>query len=235
MPASALLPLTLGLWRSGNGAASPLRAPTSKQKAHVLARDSSTCRCCGFTSAQFQSVLPGKGLLSGTEDTFVTLCPFCALCLMLDRVGFMGAGTLIWLPEMSQADLHHVLRAIYVARLPGTPPAVAEAAGRALEALQARRTEAKKRLGSDDPFVLATVFQEELSEDDYAARGPKIEGIRLLLQDKWWVRGPGGVVDQFPAMAAFWRSPEGPYAKVPTDSWVALFERVTAEESPTRH
>ena len=139
----------------------------------------------------------------------------------------MGGGVLIWLPEITQAELNHIARAIYVARADETGD-TADAATRALDALMSRRTEAKKRLGSDDPMLLATVLHENLTESERAEAIRKLEGVRLMPLDKHMVRGRNGDTNGFPQIVKFWRSPSGPFASVPTSEWQALFAKVAA-------
>ncbi len=189
----------------------------------TLRRDDFTCRCCGFQSQKYQRVIPADPELEAGSP-FITVCAFCELCFYLDYAGLTGAGTLIWLPEITQADLHHIMRAIYVVR--GADHPLADAASRAYDALIARRMEAKKRLGSDDPLLLATVFQESLTNKEYAARKEKLEGIRLMPLERWLMRGPRGDVNQFPQMLKYWRSPEGPFGRLLPETWGALFDSV---------
>jgi len=226
------LPISLGVRQSpvakgtaANGAAA-LRSVSKEQYENALRRDDYTCRCCGFRSEKFQRVIPAEPEQK-TADPFITVCSFCESCFNLDRAGMTGTGILIWLPEIGQDELHHIVRAAYVARASGGP--VAALADRALEALRMRRTEVKKRLGSDDPLLLATAFEENLSAEDYAARAAKLDGIRFLPADKYLVRTKEGDVDQFPEMLSYWRSSEGPFAAFPAEKWQEMFEGVAAK------
>jgi len=89
-----------------------------------------------------------------------------------------------------------------------------------------RRGEAKKRLGSDDPLLLATVLHESLSPAEAKKAIPKLDGIRLMPFDKHVVRGAKGDVNQFPNLVKYWRSSEGPFAQFPPENWPEMFERV---------
>ncbi len=204
-----------------------------QQAEKAMRRQDYTCQCCGFRSLQFQRVIKaGAAGLGGKDPSEIaTVCRFCELCLALDIAGATGGGILIWLPEIAQTDLNSLARAIYVAK--SAPDAaegkLAAAATRALDALMARRSEAKKRLGSDDPLLLATVFMENLNDAEYAARGAKLDGIRLLPLDHWPVYGPNGDHNQFPNMIRYWRSTEGPYGKLPVESWLEKFAKPTQE------
>ncbi len=119
------------------------------------------------------------------------------------------------------------MRAIYVAR--SGDHALASQATRALDALMARRADVKKRLGSDDPLLLATALHENLTDEEYARRTTKLDGVRLLPLDRWLVRGASGDIDQFPRLVQYWRSPQGPYGKLPVEKWTGLFDSVTAK------
>lgn len=157
----------------------------------------------------------------------MTVCSFCEMSLALDRAGLTGAGILVWLPELSQAELNHVVRALYVAReAEGT---LAKAATRTLEVLTARRSEAKKRLGTDDPLLLATALLEEVDDKAYAARVAKLEGLRLLPLDRCLVRQGGGDVNVFPQMLKYWTSSAGPFGRLPVAEWEKMFEEVSAK------
>jgi len=187
----------------------------------VLQRDDYTCRCCGFRSERFQRVIPSIPEQK-TDDAFITVCPICDSCFNLDQAGMTGEGLLIWLPEMTQADLNAIVRAAFVARARGGE--LATLADRALEAFKMRRTEVKKRLGSDDPMLLGTAFLENLAAKDYAAREAKLEGIRFLHAERSVVRMREGEVDLFPQIVAYWASEQGPFGAYPAEKWMALFE-----------
>ncbi len=139
----------------------------------------------------------------------------------------MGSGILIWLPEITQAELNHIVRAIYVARAEEGSPIAADA-DRAWEALMSRRLEVKKRLGTDDPLLLSSVLQENLSENERRASLAKLEGVRLLPYDRHIVRMHGNEVNGFPQILKFWRSAQGPFAKIPGSEWQKLFDKVAA-------
>lgn len=220
----APLPLALGVRRPSDAETSVFVKPTKfKTLAEkTLRRDNFTCRYCGFRAEQYQRIIP----FADDDPPFVTACSFCEQCIMLDRAGLAGAGALVWLPEIGQAELHHVMRAIYVAR--AAKAEMSDAATRALDALMARRTDAKKRLGSDDPLLLATAMHEALTDEEYKGTSAKLEGIRLLPLDKRLVRTHKGDINQFPNMVKYWSSPAGPFGRLPVNQWMDLFKKATA-------
>ncbi len=214
----SFLPLILGCGLPPVAEGGGLRLPSKAQAEKILDRDNYTCRFCGFRSRQYQRVVP-------VEKDFATACGFCEQALFLERSGIVNSGVLIWLPEITQAELNHIVRAVYIARAEEGSE-IAAAADRAFDALMARRVDAKKRLGSEDPIVLSTVLHENLTAKERVAASKKLEGIRLLPLDRYIVRGHNGDFDGFPQMVKYWISKDGPYAAIPTLEWQKLFEKV---------
>lgn len=204
---------------SGATASSSIGLSTP-MRGKILSRDDFSCAYCGFRSERFQEIRPANldGIARmGRADDWVTVCHMCDQALSLERTGMMGEGILIWLPELSQAELNHLVRALYVARAEAGP--AGDAARRGLDALRARREDAKRRLGTDDPLVLATALSDHVSDEHYEGRGGKLDGIRLLSLDRRLQRTPDGEVDRFPDMLAYWRSKAGPFKDAPPAAW----------------
>lgn len=201
---------------------------TDELKNKVLARDDHACRYCGFQARKYQEInFIGKGdAASGPED-YAAACTFCHQCFRLDKVERMQSGSVIWLPEIGQAALHHLCRAIYVARISQGP--MAEAARDALEALLARKEEAKTRLGTDSPKILATVLQDFLETAEYKNRHAKLKGFRILPLDRRIIKEGELEFNQFPQILAYWRSKEGPFGDIPPRQWVNLFYEARAK------
>ncbi len=216
------MPITLGVRRK-SGAEFLSRPAKPPPPDAVWRQDDFVCQFCGFRAEKFQRTV--QGAWAGHERAALTACIFCEQCFTLENVGIVGSGYLVWLPEMSQAELHHLCRAIYVARAQGRQELLASRAQAALDSLLSRRAEAKKRLGSDEPLLLGTALLENLSAEEYQAREKKLAGIRLLPLNRRLgaTRGEGGATDQFPAILDYWMSPRGPFAGAPVDGWIRQF------------
>ncbi len=213
----------------GTGMASPWWQVSPAVQRTVWHRDLHTCTFCGFRAERYQEVV----VLGGNArdvDGMVTACQFCHQCLHLRLVSDMDSGALIWFPEMSQAQLHHVARELYLARISFD---TADRAKAILDWLLARREQAGARLGTSDP--------QELSARLAAAGArradvlpPDVEaGLRLLPLDRRIRAEQQLQYNQFPQVLAYWRSARGPYAerdgKYP---WLDAFEQaVSAAEA----
>src|SRR5688572_6597199 len=154
-------PITLSVvrpnWSANTNANRAVGTIGDEAKQAVLKRDDHTCQCCGFRSEKYQDVLHINGdARDWRDENVLTTCIFCHQCFDLMKTGQVRAGMLIWLPEISQPVLNHLMRALYIARV--TPGGLSEAAKDAYDRLMTRGEEAKKRLGSSDPEALAIVM-----------------------------------------------------------------------------
>ncbi len=225
------IPIVPGIVQSSRSARSPSGEGRSKNelttelKQKIFERDDQTCQCCGFKSAKYQDIHFLNGVTSDVRaENMVTACIFCHQCFNLDDVSTMRSGVLIWLPEIEQTKLHHIARAVYVARISQGP--IADAARRSLDILMHRREEMRNRLGTDDPFIMATVLKDYISSKSYELRGEKLDGVRIFPLDRRIIKESDLEFNQFPQILAYWRSKDGPFGgKIPKD-WVNLYRDI---------
>lgn len=88
----------------------------------VLARDHHTCQYCGFKAKRFMEVVNIDGNYRHNHiDNLATACPFCAQCFFLESIGKgdFGAGTLVYLPEMSQNELNALCHVLFSMMITG--------------------------------------------------------------------------------------------------------------------
>jgi intracellular multiplication protein IcmJ len=104
-----------------------LSAPNFKVIEHnVLTRDDNTCQYCGFKCDKYQVVVNKNhnyGTEHNSEANMATACKFCAQCVLLDGIGSDGAsgGYIIYLPEISQADLNNFCKVLFTSMLNDSP------------------------------------------------------------------------------------------------------------------
>lgn len=215
-----------GAGSSGSSSSAEAGRLPAELRQNIFERDDYTCQCCGFQSRKYQEILHKN---MRPEDTspgnLITVCNFCHQCFHLDSVSKMRSGVLIWLPEIDQATLHHIARAIYVARISQGP--VAEAARKALDTLMSLREEAKARIHTDEPYILATVLRDYIGEKHYVSRDKKLEGLRLLPLDRRIIKEAELEFNQFPQILAYWRSKDGPFSGKTPALWISLYQELS--------
>lgn len=84
----------------------------------VFERDQYTCQFCGFQAREYQEIINLDGNYTNNKlSNMVTACCFCTQCVFLESVGIdeMGGGQLIYLPEMTQADLNSFCHVLFCA------------------------------------------------------------------------------------------------------------------------
>jgi intracellular multiplication protein IcmJ len=231
-------PIILGISRSDPGASkkqsgagisgssSAVDGKISKElKQKIFERDDFTCQCCGFQSKKYQEIHhKNHNPADFSEDNLLTVCIFCHQCFCLENVSSMKSGVLIWLPEIDQAMLHHLARAIYVARISQGP--VAEAARKSLDIIMGRREEATRRVHTDDPYILAMVLKDYLGPKHYAERQKKLEGLRLFPLDRRIIKEADLEFNQFPQILAYWRSKDGPFGGKTPPQWISIYQEL---------
>lgn len=222
---------------SQRGRVAVLSKAVAESLPEVFQRDDCTCRYCGFRSTQWQEVHRTDG--QWEEDAPVTsaadgetVCFLCHLVLHLDVAGEQRAGRLIWLPEIGQAALHHIVRAIWVAQgVVGEPRTWAQSA---LGVLESRVDEARKRLDvSPDPGILADAISDlvgELGRDGFDARRGQLAGLRLLPEKKLMRRDDKESKNIIGEAVMFWRSADqGPYGKHLPKTWADELHKASAQ------
>ena len=217
-------PIILGIARSPGNASSlsGTGGVDPELRLKVFERDHHTCAFCGFTAQKYQDIhFIDQNPANTRMDNMQTACMYCAQCFDLEKTASMKSGVLVWLPEISQADLSHLARAIYVARI--SQGSMAECARGALEMLMGRRTEALKRIVTDEPYILSTVMRDFLGPQQYAARGPKLDGLRLFPLDRRIVKEGELEFNQFPQILAYWRSKDGPFGGKAPSMWKSVY------------
>lgn len=217
--------ITYGVSTHSNAGHSYQKDPediSDEVKNKILDRDDNTCQFCGFQAEKFQNtVYTGPSTSSLKDEHYHTACSFCHQCFHIEKIPYMQSGALIWLPEITQGELNHICRAIYIARITQGP--TADAARDALDLLMARKPEAKNRLGTDDIKVLSSIFQDFMEPKEYKMRHKRLAGFRILPLDRRLIREGELEFNQFPQMLAYWRSAAGPYGGTPPRSWTESF------------
>ncbi|EKD73046.1 MAG: hypothetical protein ACD_45C00474G0004 [uncultured bacterium] len=89
----------------------------------IYQRDNYTCQYCAFQARQYQEIVNiDQNYRNNKLSNLITACCFCSQCLFIESVGLdeMGGGQLIYLPEMSQANLNSFCHVLFCAMGNGT-------------------------------------------------------------------------------------------------------------------
>ena len=228
----ALIPLVLSAkkvsWRSPGEYESDSAFMSLRPK--VLTRDDYKCRHCNFRAVNWQEI---HHLNDDHNDhrleNLVTACAYCHMCHHIGLAGVNEEGILIWLPEISQIELNHLVRAIQIVKA-GRGPAVSpqsmpssvdreftEMGKKLFDGLKARSEEAKDRIGTHNPETLANIFLR-MSDKDYQRRGEFLAGIRLM---PLGVRRNGNR-DVMPEMVSSWQSTGGDFVGNKPKDWGSM-------------
>lgn len=114
----SLLPMTLTA-RRGNLKKFLARRSNEKFLAvrkKILVRDDYSCAYCGFQSQAFMELVNiDHNYDNNKMSNMATACSFCTQCLFLDAVGTLprSGGVIVFIPELSQADLNNFCRVLF--------------------------------------------------------------------------------------------------------------------------
>ena len=94
---------------------------------------------------------------------------------------------------------------------------------KSLDLIMARREDVKKRIHTDDPYILSMVLKDYLSPGHYKMRDKKLDGVRLFPLDRRIIKESELEFNQFPQILAYWRSKDG--GKTPP-KWVSIYKEI---------
>ncbi len=181
-----ILSATRGGWQvpAHHGTEQDAAKAMKEVRQKILDRDKGVCQFCGFKAQRWQEihhVNDNHG--DNSPSNLVTACSFCHQCMHLGLAGSTAGGELIWLPEMSQAELNHLCRAIFVAMRDEKGKLYSSAFGLYM-ALKNRGVflEQNFSVGASDPGLLGQAFLK-MKPEEYAARGEHMKNIKLLPQN----------------------------------------------------
>jgi intracellular multiplication protein IcmJ len=87
----------------------------SKIKEIVLEQYKNQCAYCGYVSINNKLVNKNFNYRDNAKENIIPACSICVQCVLLDGFGQdrQFGGTIIFLPELEQVQLAHLLRTVY--------------------------------------------------------------------------------------------------------------------------
>lgn len=148
----------------------------------VYTRDNYTCQYCGFQARQYQEIVNLDGNYANNKlSNMATACCFCSQCLFIQSVGVdeMGGGQLVYLPEISQADLNSFCHVLFCAMGNGTGyQDSAQAIYRSFK-FRSQQVENKFGSGTSNPSTFGQLILEYQSKNSDSKENI-LHNIRLL-------------------------------------------------------
>lgn len=241
--AQPTLPIVLSVkarnWRQNDEASEDADAAFKNVRRKALERDDNTCRFCGFRAHSWQEVHHlNDDHADNRLENLVTACIFCHMCHHIGRAGLNDEASIVWLPEISQARISHLVRSSLVAQRwaepyitnarHGAPSLVqaakfiADAAKSLMAKMRSREAEADRILGTSSATILAEALMgiaNSGSSEAYEQRAKYLHGIRLLPTGSRYAAGS----DIMPKIIDTWMATGGPYAQMSPTMWQGLF------------
>lgn len=149
----------------------------------VFQRDAYTCQYCGFQAREYQEVINLDGnYLNNKLSNMATACVFCTQCLFLQAVGLdeMSGGQLIFLPEISQADLNSFCHVLFCAM--GNSTGYQDSAQSIYRSFKFRGQMVENKFGSgtSNPNVMGQMIIEYQTRSDSKKEIEILKDLRLL-------------------------------------------------------
>jgi intracellular multiplication protein IcmJ len=148
----------------------------------ILLRDSYTCQYCGFQAKEYQEIVNADGNYTNNKfSNLITSCCFCAQCLFIESISLeeMGGGQLIYLPEMTQAELNSFCHVLFCAMGNGTGyQDSAQSIYRSFK-FRSQPIENKYGAGTSNPAVLGQLLLENQGKNSETCRAI-LKDLRLL-------------------------------------------------------
>ncbi len=152
-----------------------------KFRQRILKRDNYACQFCGFQARDYQEIVNlDQNYYNNKLSNLVTACCFCTQCFFLDAVGVgdFGGGSLIFLPEISQANINSFCHVLFCAITNDTGyKATAQAIYRSLK-FRSQLVEDQFGEGTSVPNVMGQLLVESCTEPDKMEK--MLEKVRLL-------------------------------------------------------
>ncbi|MDC3181190.1 type IVB secretion system protein IcmJDotN [Gammaproteobacteria bacterium] len=148
----------------------------------VKARDKNTCQFCGFQSAKCMKVVNlDHNYRNNIMSNLATACPFCVQCMFLESVGTLmpGGGSLVYLPDISQARLNAAMHVLFAAIVNGSH--LSSRADDMVKTLKLRTAEVEKHFGKgmSNPSFMGRVIIDTPDIEETAEQ-VMLKDIRLL-------------------------------------------------------
>lgn len=174
------LSVSPGAWRLYSARKIDAKFKPFEQK--ILHRDQYTCQYCGFQAKFYQEIVNlDYNFANNRFSNLVTACCFCAQCFFIESVGVggNGGGSLIYLPELTQAELNSLCHVLFCAIVNNT--GYKNSSQNIYRSLKDRAKIIEKKFGegTSDPTILGQLIIDS-GIDSAKTMEPLFNNVRLL-------------------------------------------------------
>lgn len=148
----------------------------------IFARDNDTCQFCGFQAPKYQEIINlDQNYRNNKAANLATACLFCAQCFFLESVGKSdtSGGTVIYLPELTQAEVNGLCHAIFSAIFNEVNTDDAQSVYRTLK-LRSKIVEKNLGEGMSNPATLGQLFIDTNIKEQPEVLESFVKDLRLL-------------------------------------------------------
>lgn len=141
----------------------------------------SRCAYCGYQTQQLELVNKDFDYQNNAKLNIVPVCRCCAPCVLLDGFGRDNhfKGRIVYLPELTQVQLNHFVRALYAAAQKN--PSAASRLKEVLVSFEERREYVAQIFGksSYEPELFAQGLMD-IFIDEQRLKHPALKSVRFL-------------------------------------------------------
>lgn len=85
-------------------------------RGEINRRDKFTCQYCHFRSTQLEAINVDGDYTNNKMGNLTSCCILCAQCNLLDayNIDYKGDDKVIYMPELSQEQINHICRALFI-------------------------------------------------------------------------------------------------------------------------
>lgn len=170
------------LWRKDDDHAAVSDASFASVRENVMKRDNHTCRFCGFKAAKYQEVHHVDDDHSNNDPSnLLTICNLCHQVHHLGMCGMRNGGFFASIPELTQSEVNHIVRAYFVTQMMQTNQNTKDRLTGLYAIFRSRSDMLKEafKLDISSPLLFAEILST-CDDQMYSARAKIMESLRLV-------------------------------------------------------
>ncbi len=207
----------------------------------TLLRDNYVCQCCDFFDQSNQVIhfLDGN-YINFDQSNLATVCLLCHQTFTINDETKRNNTKLIWLPELSQANINNLVRALLIIKYRKSTKflatelrdtnTIANSLTLTMQAIislfQNRENKALVKFYTSDPYILAEALQS-IPQSKYEMRGKYLDGLRILPSEIFFKEINQATAD----IVESWYQENGTFRGLSPTTWRNLYQPLFTSNS----